>query len=91
LWIVALAVMLVSPVYFKRKYLRVRRTQTMENVTAFVSISQQFDSAVSAAISLVQEVELVSRGYRMYVSGMERQKHIETSLTSLQKRSATAD
>lgn len=39
----------------------------MAEITAFVAKSQDFDGASSAAVSLVQEVELVSRGYRMYV------------------------
>lgn len=61
------AVALVAPVYFKRQWLRYRRDQSLAEVSSFVAMSQDLDSATGAAISLIQEVELVSRGYRMYV------------------------
>ena len=61
-------VALVAPLYFKRQWLRYRRDQALSEVSSFVSVSQSLDSASSAALSLVQEVELVSRGYRMYVN-----------------------
>ncbi|TDZ73141.1 hypothetical protein CTRI78_v001333 [Colletotrichum trifolii] len=55
----------IAHVYMRRQWLRYRRLQALSEVTAFVSNSQEFDSATGAAISLVQEVELVSRGYRL--------------------------
>lgn len=55
----------VSHVYIRQQWLRYLREQAMAEVTSFVSRSQDFDSASSAALSLIQEVELVSRGYRM--------------------------
>ncbi|SPN97057.1 uncharacterized protein DNG_00573 [Cephalotrichum gorgonifer] len=58
-------VILVAPVYFKRQWLRYRRDQALSEVSDFVSISQGLDSAIGAAVSLIQEVELVSRGYRI--------------------------
>lgn len=59
------AVALVAPVYFKRQWLRYRRDQSLAEVSSFVAMSQDLDSATGAAMSLIQEVELVSRGYRM--------------------------
>lgn len=56
-----------APVYFKRQWLRFRMDQVLAEVSKFVSTSQGLDSATGAAVSLIQEVELVSRGYRMYV------------------------
>ncbi|KAL5596878.1 uncharacterized protein BROUX77_006826 [Berkeleyomyces rouxiae] len=63
--LVVTAVVLVSPVYFKQQYLRLRRDQALTEVTNFVAHAQSFDSASGAAIALIQEVELVSRGYRL--------------------------
>ena len=56
-----------APVYFKRQWLKFRMDQVLAEVTSFVSTSQSLDGATGAAVSLIQEVELVSRGYRMYV------------------------
>ncbi|OHW92357.1 vezatin domain-containing protein [Colletotrichum incanum] len=55
----------IAHVFMRRQWLRYRRLQALSEVTAFVSNSQEFDSATGAAIALVQEVELVSRGYRL--------------------------
>lgn len=62
--LVVVAVVL-SHAYIRQQWLRYLREQAMTEITAFVSRSQDFDSASSAAVALVQEVELVSRGYRM--------------------------
>lgn len=63
LLLVALA--LLGPVYMRRQWLKYRREQSLSEIATFVSSSHDFDSVMSAALSLVQEVELVSRGYRM--------------------------
>jgi hypothetical protein len=63
--LVLVAVAVVSQAYLRQQWLRYLRNQAMSEVTAFVSKSQDFDSASSAALLLIQEVELVSRGYRM--------------------------
>ncbi|KAK2065799.1 hypothetical protein LY76DRAFT_585740 [Colletotrichum caudatum] len=55
----------IAHVFMRRQWLRYRRMQALSEVTAFVSNSQEFDSATGAAIALIQEVELVSRGYRL--------------------------
>lgn len=55
----------LGQVYMKRQWLRYRRDQSLLEVASFVSASQDFDSVSGAALSLIQEVELVSRGYRI--------------------------
>ena len=67
------ALALLGPVYMRRQWLRYRREQSLLEVASFVSNSHDFDSATGAALSLIQEVELVSRGYRMLVS-----RHIQS-------------
>ncbi|KAL2170081.1 hypothetical protein VTG60DRAFT_5353 [Thermothelomyces hinnuleus] len=63
--LVLVAVAVVSQAYLKQQWLRYLRNQALSEVATFVSRSQHFDSACSAALSLIQEVELVSRGYRI--------------------------
>jgi Mysoin-binding motif of peroxisomes len=63
--VVLVAVTLLSHVYIRQQWLRYLRNQALTEVTTFVSNSQDFDSASAATLSLIQEVELVSRGYRM--------------------------
>ena len=63
--LVLVAVGVVSQAYLRQQWLRYLRNQALGEVTTFVARSQDFDSASSAAMSLIQEVELVSRGYRM--------------------------
>ncbi len=65
--LVLVAVAAVSQAYLRQQWLRYLRNQALTEVVSFVSRSQDFDSASSAALSLVQEVELVSRGYRLWV------------------------
>ncbi|KAG6017311.1 hypothetical protein E4U54_007733 [Claviceps lovelessii] len=55
----------LGQVYMRRQWLRYRREQSLAGMTTFVSNSNDFDSASEATLSLVQEVELVSRGYRI--------------------------
>lgn len=63
----ALVVMLtVAYAYVRRQWLQYLRQQTLAEATDFVLKSHEFDAAVASALTLVQEVELVSRGYRMY-------------------------
>jgi Mysoin-binding motif of peroxisomes len=53
--------------YARRQWLQYLRRQSIDAATAFVESSQAFDVVASAAITLIQEVEVVSRGYRMQV------------------------
>lgn len=55
----------LGQIYMRRQWLRYRREQSLAEIATFVSNSNDFDSASEATLSLVQEVELVSRGYRM--------------------------
>ncbi|KAJ4295967.1 hypothetical protein N0V88_004669 [Collariella sp. IMI 366227] len=63
--VVLVSVAMVSQAYLRQQWLRYLRNQALGEVKLFVSKSQDFDSASSAALLLIQEVELVSRGYRM--------------------------
>lgn len=54
-----------SQAYIKQQWLKYVRGQVLTEITTYVSRAQDFDSASSAAVALVQEVELVSRGYRL--------------------------
>ena len=63
----------ISYAYIRRQWLQYLRRQAVEAASTFVARSQAFDAAASAAVALIQEVELVSRGYQMSVSpGGER-------------------
>jgi hypothetical protein len=55
----------VSYAYMRRQWLQYTRQQSLAEVSDFVSKAQSFDSIVGGALTLVQEVELVSRGYRL--------------------------
>ena len=54
----------------RRQWLKYLRMQAIDSAADLISRSQTFDSATSASIALIQEVELVSRGYRLYVSSI---------------------
>ena len=62
-----LAVAVVFYAFAKRQWLKYLRHQAVEGASELVGNAQAFDSAASASIVFIQEVELVSRGYRMYV------------------------
>ena len=66
--IVASLIVLISTTlyyYARRQWLHYLRTRSMENATSLTTNAQNFDAAASAAFTLIQEVELVSRGYNM--------------------------
>jgi uncharacterized protein YqgC (DUF456 family) len=63
--VMLVAAAILSHAYIKQQWLRYLREQAVTEVSSLVSRSQDFDSASSAAAALIQEVELVSRGYRM--------------------------
>ncbi|KAK7427670.1 hypothetical protein QQZ08_005776 [Neonectria magnoliae] len=56
---------LLGQIYMRRQWLRYRRSQSLSEITAFIENSHSQDSTSGAALSLIQEVELVSRGYRI--------------------------
>lgn len=49
----------------RRRWLRSVRVKVIEFASLFVENSQAFDVLASNAVTLIQEVELVSRGYRL--------------------------
>ena len=52
--------------YVRHRWLHSLRDQAISNAASLTTNAQEFDAAVSAGILLIQEVELVSRGYNMY-------------------------
>jgi len=63
--VLLLVVAAISYAYVRRQWLQYLRQQTLSEASEFVAKAQEFDSAVAGALTLVQEVELVSRGYRI--------------------------
>ena len=63
--VLAAVAVFVFQAYMRRQWLRHVRDQASAEVTNFVSRAQDLDGATSAAVPLIQEVELVSRGYRL--------------------------
>lgn len=62
---VMIAFVIVGYAYIRRQWLQYLRQQTLAEISEFVAKAQDFDTAAAGALTLVQEVELVSRGYRM--------------------------
>ena len=52
--------------FAKRQWLKFLRHQAVEAASALVGNAQALDSVSSASVVLIQEVELVSRGYRLF-------------------------
>lgn len=55
----------VGYAYIRRQWLQYLRQQILVEISEFVGTAHDFDTAAAGALTLVQEVELVSRGYRM--------------------------
>ncbi|KAJ4288010.1 hypothetical protein N0V90_012026 [Kalmusia sp. IMI 367209] len=51
--------------YVRRQWLHYLRQQAVEGASAMVTNLQAFETSTSSALALIQEVELVSRGYRL--------------------------
>jgi hypothetical protein len=49
----------------KRRWLRSLRSEAIESASHFVENSQAFDLLATDAVTIIQEVELVARGYRL--------------------------
>lgn len=62
---VAVIICSVLYLFFRRQYLYWLRDQVSRSVSILVTDAQDLDLIVSASINLIQEVELVCRGYRM--------------------------
>jgi hypothetical protein len=74
------SVAIVFYAFAKRQWLKYLRHQAVEGASELVGNAQTFDSAASASIVFIQEVELVSRGYRMSVYSAS-QARVSDSLT----------
>ncbi|KAF4510770.1 hypothetical protein G6O67_002637 [Ophiocordyceps sinensis] len=59
------ASLFLGNILIRRQWLRYQREKCLSEMAAFVSNSHDFDSATEATLSLIQEVELVSRGFRI--------------------------
>ncbi|CAK7566610.1 MAG: hypothetical protein SEPTF4163_004558 [Sporothrix epigloea] len=55
----------IGNAYIRQRWLLYLRQSALSEVRAFVARSHDFDSAASASIAFIKEVELVSRGYRI--------------------------
>lgn len=70
-WMICLAYSLIGFTLFalyafvRRQWLQYIRTQAVDSASLLITNAQSLDAATSAAITLIQEVELVSRGYRL--------------------------
>jgi hypothetical protein len=51
--------------YMRRQWLQYLRQEAVEGASAIVTNLQAFEASTSSALALIQEVELVSRGYRL--------------------------
>lgn len=51
--------------YVRRQWLQYLRQQAVEGASTLVTNFQAFEASTSSALALIQEVELVSRGYRL--------------------------
>ncbi|KAL8963609.1 MAG: hypothetical protein Q9193_000152 [Seirophora villosa] len=63
--VVAIMVCSILYMYFRRQWLYWIRAQAVESASTLVSSAQNLDAAVTASVNLIQEVELVCRGYRI--------------------------
>lgn len=53
--------------YVLQQCLNFVRGQAIKKASSLVTSAQRFNAAASSAVAMIQEVELASRGYRMYV------------------------
>jgi hypothetical protein len=65
--------------YIRRQWLQYLRHQAVDTVSSLTTNARGFDITTSAALSLIQEVELVSKGYRLY------DDYLSSHLTSVNK------
>ncbi len=63
--VIIIVLAIISYAYMRRQWLQYLRQQSLAELSSFVTTAQRLDSAIAGALTLVQEVELVSRGYRM--------------------------
>lgn len=61
------AIALVTYAYVRRQWLKYLRRQAVDAASALVTNLQAFHASMTSSLSFIQEVELISRGYRLYV------------------------
>jgi hypothetical protein len=64
-------VAIILYVFTKRRWLEHLRHQAIDAAANLISNARTFDEATLAALGLIQEVELVSRGYNLSVGGSD--------------------
>lgn len=64
-FIIVAAVTTLAYTYVRRQWLHYLRRRNLAEVSVFVARVQDLDASITAGITLIQEVELVSRGYRV--------------------------
>lgn len=74
--------------FARRQWLKYLRHQAVDAAVLFIGNAQGFDSAASASVVFIQEVELVSRGYRMQAIHASQEIIITNRL---QKHAAPSD
>ena len=62
------AVFTAGYTYMRRQWLQYLRQEAVKGASDLVTNLQAFEASTSSALALIQEVELVSRGYRLYVT-----------------------
>lgn len=85
--VILLAITLYT--YMRRQWLQYLRQQSLLEISGFIVKAHDFDTAAAGGLTLVQEVELVSRGYRMYVELSLTRGAL--SLTDIQQYSSSSD
>ncbi len=79
--VIVLILSVVAYAHIRRQWLQYLRKESLVEVSNYVTTAQGLDSAIGGALTLVQEVELVSRGYRMYAFITVRTLEIANSKT----------
>lgn len=64
---VAPVALFVSYAYWRQQRLQNMRMQAVGSASSYAQSAHSFDAVALAAFTLIQEVEVVSRGYKMYV------------------------
>lgn len=82
--------------FARRQWLKYLRHQAVQAAATLVSNAQGFDSAASASVVFIQEVELVSRGYRIStplppISRLEDQTHLRQTRRCLRLRRTVSE
>ncbi|KAI9687255.1 MAG: hypothetical protein M1822_002298 [Bathelium mastoideum] len=64
-FVVLSLISIVAYIFARRQWLQSLRREAVESVSTLVTHIQGFDASTSSALLLIQEVELVARGYRV--------------------------